>query len=476
MDTLFFEQFNLDPFGESSMYLYEDTTPIVEQYIKEAETGITKENFLSRIINLIGKLIGFIIKGIQRIASFIAGLFGKGKKSADSCMEEVGTKPSTAESLSSNGTFSEDNGVKYFNFSVPNITEDGTEEKIDYNVMAKEVVAEMVGGSNRIEIKYIGLNIHLLGRRNDDDFVTLPSHEQAPTPYITRGWKWLTEIDRNPKFVNKILEGIDAINSGDDKKCYEVDSILDRMKVNSDEYYNNIRNETLINAMKSMEEINNKVAAIDQSKELSRDAAILLNNVLNIVRYIQYAINFIQKELYGQYEVDAKYVASVHSPEELDKAVLAMIKNHIPSKFIAWNAVVICDEKMRYITDRFKPAMGQSRLVMFPDNNDIIYKIATSTLGIVDNKKDVVVYNKVKDTEYSKYFPKLIKMEANSCVAIHERASGQIVKPREHEVDELARILSSKEFERRVGFTINDIHSKNVGRIKGIPVVLDYAN
>lgn len=485
MDTLFLESFDLNPMAEFEIFNHTDTTAIYEEYIREASTGTTKKNVFQKLADLIRKLIDLIVKGIRRIISFVQSLFKKNAVPADECMSSAGITPISDENVEKMTV--EDNSKKEPIKKVKLKVEKDENTVLDYDVAVKDLDVRLNTNTGKVEIELthsflMGFNYHL--HKHDIHGKDMPRQSEAPAESIYTGWLFLYDIADNDKhgakaLMIKILENIKSDNI--DIKTLE----NDLRKLKSIRLFPDAANMKMIDLegirkmSSSMDEIHELMTSISIDKfDANTPSSVLdaFNIIAATMSSIQFTVNRISNTFAGLYQVDAKYIGTVKTSEELDRVVYSMIKAHIPSKFIAWNAVVICTPKMRKYSNEEEPKMGQTRLVMIPDGKIKVYKIALNAVGINDLKKDIAIYNKLKEKHYDQYIARPIGIEKNACVSTNEYANTNMLESSKNKIAlHLQDILQSDEFVKKVGFRIDDLHTGNVGKVGNRDVAIDYS-
>jgi hypothetical protein len=142
-------------------------------------------------------------------------------------------------------------------------------------------------------------------------------------------------------------------------------------------------NEALID-LDSIHSIENDLSTVrdDTIKELRK--------LVYDVHYIQYDMNTFTNMIQKVNLIDLKFMNSIKDRNVLSKFVSDLIKNGIPSKFVAYNTWLIASEDIRGSKPECKLAMGQSRCVFFPnDNKNEILKIALNGFGITSNRNEI---------------------------------------------------------------------------------------
>ena len=72
-----FENFNVDPLIDYPELYFEDTSLELYEALQEDTNLTPKEGIIDKLIRMIKKLIGWIVKAFQKVIDFIKNLFTK---------------------------------------------------------------------------------------------------------------------------------------------------------------------------------------------------------------------------------------------------------------------------------------------------------------------------------------------------------------------------------------------------------------
>ena len=140
----------------------------------------------------------------------------------------------------------------------------------------------------------------------------------------------------------------------------------------------------LTNMLDHVQNGNNSVS------HLEGETITALNLLVRELETTQHGLNGLSNEIGKLYMIKAQYVNSITDKNDLAKFVEACIDAGVPPKFIAYNTWLIANESIRGDkTDFEKVPMGQTRMVLFPKDKNIITKIAFSGRGLTSNKNEV---------------------------------------------------------------------------------------
>lgn len=195
-----------------------------------------------------------------------------------------------------------------------------------------------------------------------------------------------------------------------------------------------------------------------------------LENICDTLTIMQFAFNKfafnnITNTISRIYDVDAKYIGCCKDIDQLDIAVKALINGGVPHNHVARNAYLLADKKLRKYSDINKPARGQSRMVLFPEDNNIVYKIVVNRLGISDNIREHNVYVIVNKAGVNDILVPSIDICSNYCVQTMNRVISGSKAERCSTFDEDFNSLKNKlsDLPDRCGLMIKDVHRANVG-------------
>ena len=469
MDAIL-ERFNLDPLAGYDDFVFENAEVI--QYITEASEGATKKNILQKLWDLIKKLINILKKGLAKMINFIKRLVSRKNKTADQIIQEA-----LGESLKPNKVSGDSLNVK-----MNAIQKDGSIKVEEFDVAAKNIYAKL-----KDDCLYINWNMWKGGLDADNKVSDGKSMNQPKGGMFFQYHIFFNFYENLEKIDQKFHELETKLQNGQMK-----DGLFDYMGL-----------EALIlpkvqHAFKFKEK-ELKLDRIDQILDLIKWAEEHLltdknkwirdedephsikffNCLAQVLSGLQFAINDIGTCLRLRDDIDASFVKSVHSAEDLDKVVKAFIDNHLPAGVIARMTARIADENLCFYTLADNVPIGQSRGVLIPKDKKIVYKFATNQIGIMGNKNENTVTNIARKTDTSDLIAQVIKLEKNACVSMIEKASTPAaawVSPNYAEqMKNLNKELNSRTGKfAKSGYHVIDLHMNNVGLIGDRLVATDY--
>lgn len=155
--------------------------------------------------------------------------------------------------------------------------------------------------------------------------------------------------------------------------------------------------------------------------DLDKKTIRSLNKCISMTSCLQMSLNCISSSLNNTNIIDAQFYESIKSVALLDKFVHECLTAGIPPKYIAYNTWLVANKCIRGNSDKYKLVSGQTRFILFPPNNKVVYKVAMSGRGVSANKSEV---------DYSKMFidmgrvdliaPILKAFENNAIVAMQK--------------------------------------------------------
>ena len=478
MDVLL-EQFNIDPAQEyyESIRYFEESYKYDDELISmvnEATTGVTKQNIVQKFFNFIKKIIAWIIKAIKSLITKIKTLFVGKKKSADQALSDAGIEMPTSSNKDAKSSV-----VK-----IVSTDSKGVETSVDYEVAAKDLFVKIDGDVNKLIFKYAGLDTD--AKFNNEDKYSKTIREHAPAGNET-SYQFFVYFFNNKSEMNELVDIIETLvnvkNLNEDETRYitiRLVRLINRINKSDIETTFEIDMKTLQEYNDIYVDLHNKIGKID-IPDFSTDRALMekFTKICDYLTIIQFGFNRITNAIYRIYDVDARYIESAKSVDSLGEAVYALIKAGIPHNHVARNTYLIADKKLRKSSDINDPARGQSRMVLLPEDESIVYKVALNVLGISDNSKENKIFEVIANGGFDDCVAKSLSITNNKCIETMERASTidvMDIKIHQKEFNELDSRLSL--MKDKINVTINDLHAGNFGRLEnhGITkfVVIDY--
>ena len=481
------ESMQLDPlsslYNDPSTFMLEDVDLNNEYEVAftESTTGVTKGNVFSKLWTLVKKLFKIISKGIQNMIRWVTNLFRrKGKnKSIDDILNGIGVKTNynnktgkTTLVIDPRSTYADASNIEAITkpFFI-NMNADGKKvfitKKDAKNAFLSPVKDEV---ANALTGKRMGADTKGNGMVKGT----------GVTAHFDRCYHVINLIN-NKELVNKLNMIADTI-TGDKKDEANMKEALSSLKslekviTNVNEKKFEINLDSLLEFQKVVNQLFNKFNAVstpDNSEfKNDKETVEVLNEFVNFINEIQMGMNILSSSLKSIYIIDKDWMESINDIETLGKFVDACLENGIPPKFIALNATLVASPKLKGEADHNKPIWGQTRLVFFPHSGKTIYKIAISEMGVISNKAEADIWNKIKNNDKSIVFAATPNHSKNYSVIEMERVSTKT--PSKEDIKKVREAASELMKELKIPLKINDLHFRNIGYRGDQPVILDY--
>lgn len=505
------ESFNLDPLRkyESLEFIYEDMTPAVMDAITEASTGTTKKNILQKLWNLLMRFFNWIKQGLQILASFIKKVFSRKVKSADQCITSVGLTPIERSKISSipnttlisAGDKSEQLAPKEVSVKQSIKSDDGTISEDNLIVPIKDMILQFQDTDSSIKIKVLTPSSPDIKISDGNELAssfnnlnTVKGHRILSTHGAALGLLFIKKLVKDRSIVDDIItiahdiEQRNFENGAFSEKVLKekIDKIasiwIEGNKELTTEYTLTIQEIDMVTQI--ITQLNDAIQKtgiglnhID--KDFSTDKGIVdyVNTVNTLALLMQFAINNITSEMHNIYKIDASYIGSAKSTEQLSKCIEQMIKGSLPSKYVAYNTYLLAAPEMKKFSSELNPSMGQSRCVLYPTDEKIVYKFAINSAGITGIKQDKFVYDTYKKIGREELLPELISTEYNFCLSTNQRVKTNSEQKNRNHNNAVAKVRNDVELlKQKAGFAIGDLHEDNIGYAYNHPVIMDYGN
>lgn len=460
--------FNIDPTSkwyESIRYFdesYNYDNELVDM-IKEATTDVNKKNVLQKLFDFIKKVIAWIVKAIKNIITRFKSLFAAKKQSADQIMSVTCDK-----STEITPSVSDDKIV-----SIISIDDDGNESSIDYDVIAKDIFMIIKVNTNEIIFEWTGINNRPKSAAAEK--LKLES-DIAKKNGCGKGYQYhlfacLYLVDDNlTKFKNVVNGFVDSVNGKAD--INDVTKNNDELLIEINRSHMDTRMILTIDGLnkfyQEFVELNKLIADVDISSIPDKETSTYskcLGSICDTLTIMQFAFNNITNSISRIYDVDAKYIGCCKNIDSLDIAVKSLINGGVPHNHVARNAYLLADEKLRKYSDINKPTRGQSRMVLFPEDDTIVYKVSVNALGISDNSREHNAYVIANKAGVDDVLIPSIDLCSNHCIQTMNRAisgsKAQKSSTFNEDFDNLQNKL--KDLPARCGLKIKDVHDDNVG-------------
>lgn len=469
------ESFQLNPIDEyldPVDLLLEGVNELDELY-KEASENMTRRNVLQKIWGFIKKVFRLMGKAVERIIRFLQSLFKKKTKTANQIIHEMGIRPGKPLNISKNV-----NSKK-----VPIRSNPKSEMKMpEFIDLVLDDIIMKINKDNSITISYI--DVIATQEAKIRGYGKIPGQEQVRGQYTenvliliknSQLMEELVEITKTFTSVIKNKNELEFINRYD-----KWDRELGKEFVEDDQT-------VTLEQIRSFQIKLNEMAKIVELFDLPNNSIMVMNPTLlkklnefaNIASDLQMGMNSISGCLQHVYEINARYLNSIHNIEDLSLFVGKCIQSGIPPKYISYNAYLISDSSIKgdgIKGDKDNPKWGQSRVVFFPlDNKNIVYKIALSGFGIRANKSEYDISEVFEKNGGSHLIAKVIKNISNFYIISMELVEDRKIDELHPDIDDLKRKLYNFTKDHNIPLDIrDDIRHKNVGYKNGKCVALDY--
>lgn len=109
------------------------------------------------------------------------------------------------------------------------------------------------------------------------------------------------------------------------------------------------------------------------------------NTILGVLTGLQFGVNWLLGEIGGHHVISKEYYETIDSFEQMSQFVKGMIDQHLASKYIIYNITMAATPKLKTDASVKKPRCGQSRLVIYPTDQNVVLKFALGAEGLRAN-------------------------------------------------------------------------------------------
>lgn len=511
INNLLMENFDLDPLNLMDDYFFsgnyfEDGNQASNKVISDMKsTPTTKRNVFQKIWDGIKKIMAWVAKQWGRFTDWIKGLFKKKTKSVDQIIEETipqiankinKSSPVKSVKVEFNPTIIDDNKSQGANSNPPIVDSKGNEVKSMSRIVDlayKDIICKIENDTIIFRKNEIWDNADIQIPKNRKEDYGLDPNKKDYVPVngtLTSAWKaaiGIYEIIYNSnysKILNDIINQLKEKIWEDPNKFREMTSFMNNVNTLYDLITNRIRkapdsftlNITQINSFNNILNELHKALEFLDNPQTPNPKHVMTFNILSTVAWrLQFGVTLITGSMNKIHEIDAKYVGVINDNETLSKFIEGCLNGNVPTKYIAFNAYAICSNEMRGSANQMKPAMGETRLVLFPSNKDSVTKIAINQFGLRSNKIEDMVYNALKPHNGDNLLAKIEETSTNKCVMSIEKVNTDNHNADYSEISELQEKLKIAIKNANLHIDIVDMHRGNMGRRKdGKLVVSDY--
>lgn len=448
------------------------------------ESTNNNPSFINKIIDGLKKVLHMILSVINKAIDKIKSLFRKNTKDVNSIAASV-----IGDSVHSESYIMESKrGVDYLT------SHDKRPDDIGNDIYVQTI------GSDIIRINFLTDEIDT-SVKNTKDVTTankLSQHRYAGFDMFYRITRQKHLTDSFEKSFKKL---IDDINNNRDYNesltdCKKSFSEFDRGKRlddrksfgrPTDDKYFDLSVKDMTRFQSFVSEVTSTADAISKDiySKLDSNVTNFLANVSHTFINMQMNLNTFTNAI----DTDKGYVAPMYrnkikTPEKLGEFVRKLIDSGISPKYVAYNAWLIANKSLKGNGKRYDPKAGQSRVVFFPEDEKIVYKIAMSGFGVSANNNEDQVTKMVKSTDIEKHFALILDNYSNGAVVKQERAINdfhgtlgsdpimsslyekfQDEASKEGSISDIKQDVEEWQRDNKVPnpIDIHDLHAKNIG-------------
>ena len=460
---MIYENYRGEDIGEFSVYQ--------EGFGDTVKKGLNKgKAIFIKIWNMIKKLFSFISRQIMRVINFVKRIFKKGNpKSTNQILDDMGVKPEKSESSSKTKetqsipsnpiSTTEPPSVKEVSDSlICKFQKDGT-FTLSWNDIQQHIDAQAGAAKWGYKIK--------------EDF---ESQKGVDFNKCVRKALHLVKDEQLLEIFEDVVNSMKDISSNKSlemKQLKNLDLFLNKVDWEGNDYFHNYTY-----SVKDLESFQKRISTIALEMVNLKDPDLnitntnyipLMHKFINVLEQVQMGLNSITATLQHIYVADMGYKKSIKDINKLDQFVNECIKAGIPSKYVGFNAWYVSADEIKGPTNssefspEFLPIWGQSRIVFFPPNKNIIYKVALSGMGLSANITETKVTNNIeKDEKLAKYICPVLKLYENKSIIEMGKVKTD-KKLSKDEADRFKDTLNKELSNYGRKFMINDIHLNNVG-------------
>ena len=475
-----------------------DTMIIQESDVK------TKQSFGSKIINGLKKLFGLIINGLKNLVNRIKSIFIKDKN-----------KNLNTIALAVVGNVSDDNEDSVVEESYVMEAKQGVDYLEQHNTTPKELGNELYCEFIKDDVIriYTGRKEHVMNNKNQSNITNknmknvnnnnrLFDDNNCSTAYsfcliLTKYRKQYFEMLKNYEKLFNMIQVNNDTNSESDKLFDKIikDPFTNDLATDLNDFYFKEKGKTQhhfdinISDIISLQEYISKLGELfdkqisSPNTELSDKAIEFLNTLSKNFFNIQMSLNaFTNAITITRGYIAPKYHNKIKTPEKMAEFVNKLIEQGIPSKYVSYNVWLIANQTLKGNNKYYDPKKGQTRIVLFPKDKNIVYKVALSGFGRSANKNEEIVTKIIRDDDISKYFSLIKDSYGDHAVVKQERFINNEIKPDDqtknmetmsskiredmHTIayqiaDKFNELQQSKDIKNNV--SIEDLHAANFG-------------
>lgn len=421
--------------------------------------SVPKKNVGQTILNLLKSIWEWIKKTFSVIMKFFKSLFNRKPKSVDQVLANLGVK------------LNED--AEDFNVDIPSSEDSDLQLEYKAKVVVKPLIVKMNNDKTiTFQTKQINKDtlLHMQGKIKGNWIGNIFQIEMLSHIAVLR---FIADDDRKNK-LRALFEKINRrenLSPGDIPYIFSMLDQVDASNVMNESHtctFNMLQDfhDILIFGCNVIEKLYNDPDA----KKYIQEHTHALNYLAELSSQLQFGINVITNTLKSIYIIDAGYKESIHDIDTLGIFVNEMINAKVPLKYVAMNTWLLCDKTIKGNADAFKPVWGQTRVVFFPPEKNIVHKIALNAVGRVSNTQEKYVWDTLKHTPAHDLLADVYNVTKDNCVLDMRRVPGK--QPNQKQCDDFVSRLNNIAKEK--GIEIIDLHPGNIKHLDNMFVAIDY--
>lgn len=508
--TNYMEKFELDIFSEKYLLpeieSFEDGKRFFSEMITEATENTTKKNIFSKLWDMIVKCCKWLWNKMKNFYKFIVSLFSgkKKKKSADQCLKEAIPIIKVDNNTARNSSTIK-NGNLIGNVSTsPKLPPASTNQPNTFDNISSLKIPIRVNSFSDIkpvsEINVIFKQFEISFDANSESITLTPLHvrdamQDSSKQGSIKGQKNISSnnfifaffILQHNEYINMIADVLDVIINkapeNEFKKKFDVlcafDAKMEGTPLQIQENYT-VSVKELKEFSALINKLNEKVSKTDMiTVDIDKDKLEIVNNIANKLARLQLGLNSITASITQSYVVDGKYKDCVNNCEDLSKFIQNSIESGIPPKYIMYNIYILSSDKIKGDASQGNendPIWGQTRLVLFPVDKQIVHKVALSGWGLRANKAEENISKRFNKLGHNDLLANIVSTTKNRYIVDAQRAI--MDKDVSYDkINELKTNIDSVCKSNKINIDLTfDIHEKNVGIINNKLVAIDYGN
>lgn len=500
------ESMNLDPLrgiefmNPIDVYSEADEAEINGMYT-EAVSGATSQNAWTKIINFIKKAFDWIAKKLGKLVDWFKRLFSgktKMKKTPDQIMSEVsgggkaavssagdkGSVQSAGPQPASSGQPQQSQKLQSVSVPIKSSPKSKVAPPDHINVLMKNLEVQ-IGEGGQVTLRFG--DARKFKTKVKGKYSVRPQNAQFAA-CVVFGAK------SDGRLLQEMEECIQMFVAGNIKAYLnsigDINHELNNLWTNITSYGHVFAGDITTFTINDLEKAQARVSKISQLIDgiidaKKADPSVLgeMNTLATSLMIVQFGLNEFAANCAAIFSIDAAYIGTITDWAELGRFVSGMITNGVPAKYVGYNAYLAADANLNSakaadVDTHFNPIWGQSRLVLYPKDRSIIYKVALSGLGIIGNNTEAKVTNDFKKYGMDQYIAACEQLAGDGAVEKGQRADMSSFDEKNAQHNQIAAKLESqikgKCWTNNLGYFVYDVHAGNIGYVGNNIVVVDY--